>query len=98
MSNNEICITEFELADSKGHLGQLKENWMQVPSVPESTLSQSQGASAKAVCASLQATTQISQSFQVLLDNTVEFFDKVGIAFHESDENAARNIDTITGR
>lgn len=97
MSNNEICITEFELANSEGNLRKLEENWTQVPIVPESTLSQSKGNSAKAVCASLQATTQISHSFQVLLDSTVDFFDKMGIAFHESDESAARNIDAITG-
>lgn len=96
MSNQEICITKFELQDSKGHLGNLRTNWTHVPTIPVETLSESKGASATAVQNSLKATTQVSASFQTLLDNSVEFFTRMGIAFQESDEAASQNIDSIT--
>lgn len=96
MSKQEISITEFELQDSKGHLGSLKTNWEQVPTVPTSTLSVSKGQSADAVRDSLEATKQVSDSFHTLLDNSLNFFTQMGIAFQESDEKASQNIDSIT--
>ena len=98
MSKQEISITEFELQDSKGHLGNLISNWAQVPTIPIETLIESKGHAAKSDHNSLEATTQVYNSFQMLLDNSMDFFTQLGVAFQESDETASRNINSITNR
>lgn len=96
MSKQEISITEFELEDSKGHLAKLKFNWAKVPTISASVISESKGNSADKVKSHLESTNQVSDSFQVLLDNSLSFFSQMGIAFQESDEKASQNIDSIT--
>lgn len=96
MGNQEICITEFKLEESEGNLRTLQTNWGMVPVISESTIDTSKGKSAECVSSSLGVTTQVSNSFQTLLDNSIRFFEQLGISFKESDEAASKNIDSIT--
>ena len=96
MNKQEISITEYELQDSNGHLGELKSNWASVPRVSSSFLTLSKGWSAGTVDRSIDTAVQVSDSFQRLLDNSLDFFTQLGVSFRESDEKAAQYIDSIT--
>lgn len=95
MSNKEISIAEFELQDCAGNLKTLQTNWLNVPTVPVSTLTQSEGKSADAVRGIISATQAVSDSFQNLLENSCDFSTQMGIYFQESDEQAAKTINLL---
>ena len=95
MGNGQITILEYTLEDCKGNLRSLQSNWGQVPAVPSSTITCSKGYSAEAVADTLKITGQVSMSFDRLLYNSVLFFEKMGVAFEESDQEAAKNINSI---
>ncbi|MCD7804394.1 MAG: hypothetical protein LUH03_04470 [Oscillospiraceae bacterium] len=97
MSKAEICVAELELENCKGDLGTLRADWQQALAVSATTLTESKGKTADAVSDCINVTKQVTSSFQTLLDNTYDFFTQMGVVFRESDEEAARNIDTITG-
>lgn len=92
MSNKEISITEFELEDCKGNLRTLQANWESVPAVPVAVMTTSRGNSPEAVKNCLEATAQVSDAFDDLLENSLTFFQSMGIAFQESDEKAAQSL------
>lgn len=95
MSNQEISIIGFQLEDCKGDLGGLKSNWMHVPTISSTVLEESKGSTVQMVVASLESTKQVKESFDSLLENSLDFFTKMGIAFQQNDEKAAQNINSL---
>lgn len=92
----EIKITDYELKECNGNLKSLSSTWAGVPKVSEKTISTSGGNSAEQVQSFLGMTKQVSSSMQQLLDNSVAFFEALGITFHDSDTSAAQNIESLT--
>lgn len=92
----EIKITDYELKECNGNLKSLSSTWSGVPKVSENTISTSGGNSAEQVKSCLSMTKQISSSMQQLLDNSVAFFEALGVSFHDSDTSAAQNIESLT--
>ena len=92
----EIKITDYEVKECNGDLKSLSSMWAGVPTVSEKTISTSGGNSAERVQSCLGMTKQVSNSMQRLLDNSVAFFQALGISFHYSDTSAAQNIESLT--
>lgn len=92
----EIKITDYELKECNGNLKSLSSMWADVPKVSEKTISTSGGNSAERVQSCLSMTKQVSKSMQQLLDNSVTFFEVLGISFHDGDFSAAQNIESLT--
>mgnify|MGYP004563588673 CR=1 FL=1 len=92
----EIKITDYELEECNGNLKSLSSTWAAVPKVSGKTIGTSRGHSAEQLITCLNMTKQISKSMQQLLDNSVMFFEELGISFQDSDASAARNIETLT--
>lgn len=92
----EIKFTENELEQCNGNLKSLLSIWTSVTNVSANTINKSEGHSAEQVKDCLDMTTQVSNSMQLLLENSIEFFKELGISFLDSDELAAQKIDTLT--
>lgn len=94
--SEEISIVDFELQECNGSLSKLISNFGSAPKIDKNLLSESKGHSAKGFRSGLEASSQVSQSMQSLLDNSLRFFTQAGVSFQESDQEAARNVNTIT--
>lgn len=92
----EIKITDYELKECNGNLKSLSSMWTGVPKVSEKTINVSEGYSAEKVKSCLSMTKQVSNSMQQLLDNSVAFFEALGVSFYDSDTSAAQNIESLT--
>lgn len=96
--SQEIKFTEYKLEDCECNLRTLYSLWSFVPICWNKTISISKGMSASKVRDSLSMTNEISKSMQNLLENSIKFFEKAGIAFRDSDVSAAQNIDSLINR
>lgn len=94
--SQEIKITDYELKECNGNLKTLSSTWMSVPEISDKTITKSKGYSADSVKSCLDVTMKMSNAMQQLLDNSVTFFESLGISFHDSDASAAQNIDSLT--
>ena len=96
MGDNEIKITEFQLIECNGNLKTLSRQWKNVPNLTGDIIKKSEGYSAEDVKLSLDATKQVSNELDTLLNNSILFFENLGISFKESDEAASKYIETIS--
>lgn len=92
----EIKITDYEFKECNGNLKKLSSIWSEVPRVSVKTISVSRGYTAERLKGCLDKTNQVSKSMQLLLDNSVSFFENLGISFHDADIFVAHNIESLT--
>lgn len=97
MGSKEIKITEYAVEDCKGNLNSLVSQWNGAPNVDTGTLQESSGSSQESLKSCLEITGQVTASMNQLLTSTLAFCTSMGIAFKESDEQASKNINSITG-
>lgn len=96
MLTKEIKVRKYELQDCNNNLKQLSMEWSGIPKLSESIVSDSVGYTADAAKTCIGLTQQLSHSMQQLLDNSIIFFENLGISFEESDATASKKIEEIT--
>lgn len=96
MGSKEIKITDYEVENCKGNLNSLASQWNSAPSVDTGIFLDSSGCSEESLKSCLEVTGQVTASMNQLLASTLAFCTNMGIAFKESDDQASKNIDSIT--
>ena len=96
MSGQEISIISYELNDCEGNLKNLQQEWASSPEIEIGVFFKSRGHVVNTLLDSLKVADRIKKNMAILLNNTVDFFEKTGIQFSEADNTAAKDIQSIT--
>lgn len=96
MGSKEIKITDYEVENCKGNLNSLTSQWKSAPNVDSGVFQESSGCSEESLKSCMEVTGQVTASMDQLLASTLAFCTSMGIAFKDSDEQASKNIDSIT--
>jgi hypothetical protein len=92
LDNSEIKINSYELKDSNGNIITLAHNWETVPFLDDGIINKSKGNVPESIKECINCYNQVADSFNILLNNSICFFDKIGIRFTDADEEAATTI------
>lgn len=98
MADKEIKIAEYELADCEGNLKSIKSAWAAVPKISTEEIEESSGNSRNCIVDIIEVSDMIRASFDKMLDNTMSFFTELGIAFETADDEASKQINSITNK
>lgn len=96
MATGEIKITDYTMSDCKGNLKTLISEWEGAPKVSTDVFQQSSGHTATDLLGCLESTAQVTTSMNTLLSSTLAFFESVGAAFEETEQEATKNINSVT--
>ena len=92
MGNSEININNYELKDSNGNMRSLASNWAATHKVDEGIIRKSKGNVPDSIKDCINASGQVFDSFNNLLNNSIRFFEKAGLIFADADQTAAKAI------
>jgi hypothetical protein len=92
MADKEIKINEYELENYNSNLKELLGGWNSIPSINTTPAKKSTGDSAECINDNCFGAKQVKKNFSIVLENSIGFFEAIGISFSDADNESANAI------